>query len=110
MKAPQKRAGQTGSLPGFLKDRIEGVKANRRIALPSRRDFHLNRVGRRRTQGFAKLQCIPAKRLILLRGDLAKPWNTIPSCQSGLADLLSARDYEVVEKSRRPRSDAKEQV
>jgi hypothetical protein len=52
----------------------------------------------------------PSKAVGMLRSDLARSWNTTPSRQSGLADLMSAGDYEADEKSRRPRSDAKEQV
>jgi hypothetical protein len=38
---------------------------------------------------------------------LAKPWKTTHPIKT---DLLFARDYEVDEESRRPHSDAKEQV
>jgi hypothetical protein len=45
--ALQQMVGQTGRLPGFPKDRIEGVKANRQFALPSRCAYHSFKTSRR---------------------------------------------------------------
>jgi hypothetical protein len=55
-------------------------------------------------QGFAQLSMCPSKAVDIVAERLGKALEDHSSC------LLSVRDYEVAEESRRPRSDAKEQV
>jgi hypothetical protein len=52
----------------------------------------------------------PSKAVDVVGKRLNKALDYRPILSSLLADLPSARDYEVDEESRRPRSDAKEQV